>query len=214
MPGSGQTGLARRTLDSLGLLGPTRRGFLVAAFLALAVCLVARRSGAAFLVAAFLAEAFGAVRLVATDLRAAADALSPDEASTVSVPGAGTTIVFSPDGHLTRRIDPVTAVTTPSRSGPLPDDRRIWAPTFTMSGNLRTRSMTAAPYATVAPRRWRRPMQSQAADVVDQVVDGADSGTARSGDHLASTFERYTSAPRSGAEARTPPRRPHRRCAT
>ena len=172
--------------------------FLVAVFLALAVCLMAPGSGAAFPVAAFLARAFLAGRLGATRLRAAADALAPDEASTVSVPGAGTTIVFSPDGHLTRRIDPVTAVTTPSRSGPLPDDRRIRAPTFTMSGILLTRSMTAAPYAADAPRGWRRPMQSQGCGCRRSGRRRADSGTARSCDHLASTFERYTSAPRAG----------------
>src|SRR5207244_6518213 len=98
------------------------------AFLAVAAFLAAVLFGTAFLPRARP----GAAR----PCRIAPDAWSPEAASTVSVPGAGTTVVSSSDGHPTRTIDPVTAVTTPTRSGPLPDDRRIRSPTFTMNGHL------------------------------------------------------------------------------
>ena len=78
--------------------------------------------GVAFVGAAFLAAAFlGAGRRGGT----VDGASSPDEASTVSVPGPGITIVSSCEGQRTRSIDPTSAVTTPSLSGPFPDERRI-----------------------------------------------------------------------------------------
>jgi hypothetical protein len=48
-----------------------------------------------------------------------------DGASTVIVPSAGTTVVSVCEGQSTRTSDPITAVTTPSRSGPVPDEMRI-----------------------------------------------------------------------------------------
>src|SRR5215217_3848005 len=88
-------------------------------------------SGVAFLsevvfvaVAAFLRAAFFVGPALFTALLAA---------STVSVPGAGATVVSSPDGQRTRRSEPVTTVTTPSRSGPFIDDSRIRSPTLTIS---------------------------------------------------------------------------------
>lgn len=71
----------------------------------------------------------GAVRLETLS----AGANSVDDVTTVSVPGAGTTVVSSSDGHRTLTIDPLTAVTTPSRSCPLPDDSLIRSPTLTMN---------------------------------------------------------------------------------
>jgi hypothetical protein len=72
--------------------------FLVAAFAAVAVVEVAD-----FLMTAILGLAAG----VGSSL---------DEATTISVPGAGITVVSSSEFHRTRIIDPVTAATTPSRS--------------------------------------------------------------------------------------------------
>ena len=97
-------GLLRRGLLRYRLL---RRGLLAAAF----------GAGAAF---------FGAALLDADGPGGTADGASPpDEVSTVTVPGPGITIVSSCEGQRTRSIDPMSAVTTPSRSGPFPDARRI-----------------------------------------------------------------------------------------
>ena len=100
--------------------------FFGAAFFA-AVFFAAVLFGTAFLGAAFLGAAFfGAALLGADGPDGTADgASSPDEASTVTVPGPGITIVSSCEGQRTRSIDPTSAVTTPSRSGPFPDARRI-----------------------------------------------------------------------------------------
>jgi hypothetical protein len=86
----------------------------------------------AFFGPAFFGPAFfGTASLAAAFLRAGrtggtADApSSPDEANTVTVPGPGITNVSSCDGQRTRSIDPTSAVTTPSRAGPFPAERRI-----------------------------------------------------------------------------------------
>jgi hypothetical protein len=93
--------------------------------------------GATFLrVAFFGVAAFGAALLVDCsdaasprgDRRAgvaAGGCSSLDELITVTVPAAGITVVSSCDGQRIRSIDPITAVMSPSRSGPFPDDRRI-----------------------------------------------------------------------------------------
>lgn len=121
--------------------------FVVAALLAavLGAAFAAAFFGAAFPAAffaiAFLGAtcfaAFGAAFFFGADFLTAAFAgagcaggaadgeSSPEEVSTVSVPGPGITIVSSFEGQRTRSIDPTSAVTTPSRSGPLPDVRRI-----------------------------------------------------------------------------------------
>jgi hypothetical protein len=91
-------------------------GAFAAALLGVA-CFGTTAVGAAFLAAAFLgADGTGGI---------VDRASSPNDASTVSVPGAGITIVSSCEGQRTRSIDPTSAVTTPSRSGPFPDERRI-----------------------------------------------------------------------------------------
>ena len=93
--------------------------------------------GTAFFGTAFFGTAFFGTAAVGWALFAAAflDASCPDgtadgawsldEASTVSVPGAGITSVSSCEDQRTRSIDPTSAITTPSRSGPFPDVRRI-----------------------------------------------------------------------------------------
>jgi hypothetical protein len=112
--------------------------FLVAAFLE--VAFVAPVLAAAFLEVAFLAPVLAAVFFGTTFFGARA----PEAESTVSVPGAGITVVSLADDHRTRTIEPITAVTAPSRSEPLPDDRRIRSPTFSMNGHLSSRSPTNA----------------------------------------------------------------------
>ena len=122
--------------------------FLGAAFFAAAVFFGAAFVGAALLGAALLGTAFfffvavfvavvvftalfGAVFFAVALLGAdgpggtADGTSSPDDASTVTVPGPGITIVSSCEGQRTRSIDPMSAVMTPSRSGPFPDARRI-----------------------------------------------------------------------------------------
>jgi hypothetical protein len=120
-------------LEAVAFVAPA--DLLVAAFLE-AVAFVAPALAAVFFGVAF-------VRTVGSG-RIAGAASAPADASTVSVPGAGITIVSPADGHRTRTIEPITAVTTPSRSGPLPDDKRIRSPAFTMSGHLFCRSSTNA----------------------------------------------------------------------
>jgi len=86
--------------------------------------------GGALLLAMFFSFVASVVFLAALFLPPFCGAAVP-AASTLSVPGAGATIVSSPDSHRTRTSDLVTAVTRPSRSGPFIDDRRIWSPTST-----------------------------------------------------------------------------------
>ena len=77
--------------------------------------------------------------------------------STLSVPGAGTTVVSSPDGQRTRTSDPATAATRPSRSAPFIDDRRTRSPTSTMSEHLSSRPTTMfAPFTVLPPGRSLR----------------------------------------------------------
>ncbi len=108
--------LALAAFLAVASLGP---GFLAFLVPVLAV--------AALLVAFAVLVVFGPARLGSLDTAAE----PPDEPSTVSVPGPGTTVVSFPDGHRTLSIDPVAAATTPSRYGPLPDDKRIRSPIFT-----------------------------------------------------------------------------------
>jgi hypothetical protein len=85
-------------------------------------CFGAALGDGAFFGVAFLETALSGV--VCRD--GTADGTSgSEEASTVIVPGAGATMVSSWESQRTRSIDPTSAVTTPSRSGPLPDERRI-----------------------------------------------------------------------------------------
>ena len=114
-------------------------GFVAAAFFgaALAAAFFGAALAAAFFGAAFFGVAFFGTVAVGSAFFAAAflDASCPggtadgawslDEASTVSVPGAGITSVSSCEDQRTRSIDPTSAITTPSRSGPFPDERRI-----------------------------------------------------------------------------------------
>ena len=82
---------------------------------------------AAVVFTAFFGAAFFTAALLGADgPGGTADGTSsPDDASTVTVPGPGITIVSSCEGQRTRSIDPISAVMTPSRSGPFPDARRI-----------------------------------------------------------------------------------------
>lgn len=108
--------LALAAFLAVAALGP---GFLAFLVPVLAV--------AALLVAFAVLVVFDPARLGSLDTAAE----PPDEPSTVSVPGPGTTVVSLPDGHRTLSIDPVAAATTPSRYGPLPDVKRIRSPIFT-----------------------------------------------------------------------------------
>jgi hypothetical protein len=72
-------------------------------------------------------------------------------ASTDSVPGAGTTVVSSPEAQRIWTSEPVTAITTPSRSGPLLDARLTRSPTVTMDMLLCRGARTGGPGDSKSP---------------------------------------------------------------